>query len=427
MYAVLIHLGRAVEFPSLNERIQIADLWFVALGILWLWRRGWPFFSFLGREPWFVVLPLAFVFSLVHTVNMSKSLIALAGLVYVVLLYHCVTQVLTSKQQMVLFLTIWVVSSAILFCASLGSAMTFWIGGDASHSILSLYHHDPRAFDFPRIQGWFQSPTMYVSVMHVTLVFAAILLPATGRGIRTAIGIFIVVLLVHSLLTLSHGIAGLFLTAFLIALRGGGGTKWSAAKYVLGVACAGILVLYVLSVLFRIYPIHLETDRADQTVSIGISYAPSIYTVQYGAAISMGLEHPVIGQGIGTFRMLVSNYIDWNNAAPAFSSHSRPAQGYFWKPSYDPHNTYLGAFAEGGLLGFTAVVGVLLVISVRLIRFVRHSVDPFGGWCGWCVFAGYIGFLLNAFTMDMLLFRHLWVMLAVGAVAIRMAESTTHE
>lgn len=425
-YVVLLHLGETVEFPGFNSRIQLADLWFILLVISWLWSGGLSALASLVKTRLFVVLPLAFTGSLIHSTDISKSLVAIAGMAYLILLYHIITQVIDSKKRVLALLSTWVGSSALLIVLSLGAAAAaFWNGAPAG---AWLYHYDPAAFDFPRIKGTFHSPTMYLSVMHVTLVFGAILLSTRFAGMtRVALQVVMVLVVFSSFFTLSHGVASLWLTAFLITLWAGGGVGWPTGRYLLGFGFTVFLVVNVLSVVFRIYPVQLQVDPANQVLAMRVSYVPSIYMVQYRAAIDMGLEHPLLGHGIGTFALLASRYIDWDRTESTFASHSDATRGYYWRPSFDPHSTYLGAFAEGGLVGLSAVVSVFAVVLWQLIRFVSKSSRTFWQWCGWCVCAGHIGFLLHGVTVDMLLFRHFWVMLAVGGVAIRLAERPSVE
>ena len=70
----------------------------------------------------------------------------------------------------------------------------------------------------------------------------------------------------------------------------------------------------------------------------------------------------------------------------------------------------------------TAVVWMLVAFLRRLRQFFKKEPDSFWRWCGFCIYAGYLGFLLHGLTVDMLFFRHLWIMLGIGTAMAQMAK-----
>jgi O-antigen ligase len=74
----------------------------------------------------------------------------------------------------------------------------------------------------------------------------------------------------------------------------------------------------------------------------------------------------------------------------------------------DPHNTYTGALAEYGLLGFLAIV--TLFINFIAMLFGRGKTKP--DILSYCLLAGLLGFLFNALFIDIMTMRHFWIFLA---------------
>jgi hypothetical protein len=172
-----------------------------------------------------------------------------------------------------------------------------------------------------------------------------------------------------------------------------------------------LLVIYMLGTHFVVVnrSSTLWKDRLDHSYFIDdviwssgdYVIVPTSYSLLRTTAVQAGLQNPVFGIGPGAhFR-----YVAALKKEGKFPAHFE---------NYDPHSVYLGAFATMGFAGLIAIIWITVYLWKKLV--IAHAVVenrplvPF-------LQATMLFMFLDGINMDILHFRHLWIILAlVGAI-----------
>lgn len=94
----------------------------------------------------------------------------------------------------------------------------------------------------------------------------------------------------------------------------------------------------------------------------------------WDTATSIWSEHPVTGAGLRSFPELRDGHapLGLNSS----SDTDQPGAGYVKQELLSPHNQYLLVLSEQGLLGATALVGLLATVALGTLQRVRRSTTP---------------------------------------------------
>jgi O-antigen ligase len=125
----------------------------------------------------------------------------------------------------------------------------------------------------------------------------------------------------------------------------------------------------------------------------------------------------------------------WRDGVDIMKHHPVLGVGYFnWLPYYDeyygawlggrrfvqlPHNIFVQAGAEGGLLGLGLILGLIastFVVNRQTRRIAERNGDTFVAWTSRGFDAGMIGFLISAQFVTVLYYPYLWIALAMTAM-----------
>ena len=119
-------------------------------------------------------------------------------------------------------------------------------------------------------------------------------------------------------------------------------------------------------------------------------------------------DYPLFGVGVGAFHEYIKHEFPYARA-------------------HEMHNTYLGVWAEEGILGLAMLLLILIQIA-REAWFVVHSRDPYLRRVGTAVSMGILLNLVFGLTHFGLRNRHLWMamaqLVAIGAIARKTASSS---
>lgn len=125
---------------------------------------------------------------------------------------------------------------------------------------------------------------------------------------------------------------------------------------------------------------------------------PTSYAVLRKSAIQAGLENPIFGYGPGSHKF----YVKELKKKDQYPKHII---------NYDPHSLFLGPFAELGVPGFLAVIWIFICIWQMLIKSVRHR--NINSYFNHSLVAALLFMTLDGINMDILHFRHLWILFAI--------------
>jgi hypothetical protein len=147
------------------------------------------------------------------------------------------------------------------------------------------------------------------------------------------------------------------------------------------VASAGLLYA---AMRVRVFPLSAESPY--------LNMGPSPYVLCHRAAAKAFSQHPFVGVGLESFGMVWPSVVDTALLMRTFSPDEAVARAAF-----DPHSTYLGYAAEGGVFGILVLVG----LGLMALRAARTQRPPFLGLVLFAMVAG--------LTMDVLTNREIFL------------------
>jgi len=430
IYILLLPLTGVAHFKLGPKRIGYIDFIFVIVLVLWLLKylSGKVQFQRSSLELPLLLLLVSFSCSFINSRNLFDSLIELAGLIYLILLFLLVINVVSNQQKFCYILRLFLFVSTVVSLGGLFFFALALISGETSRflfytTIESVAHH------FPRIRFTFEGPNMMATYLHVSIIAGIILfILEKNRNARFLITSCIIIILIAAIFTGSRRFTGLLLTAFIILCWYGKGKVISVLKYVF---LFGFIVFFIASLVTSIwvlFPLEITKDVDAKTVGLQVHRAYSIHFLQLSTALLMFKQHPLIGVGFGTYHRHFKDYVDWQWARSSLGFAAYPeliAPVEDKTLILDPHSLCLGTLAETGIIGFVGLLYFLIAYFIMLKKKIK-GYSRKGNLrtiaCG-CLLAGFIGFLLNGIVTDILSMRHFWFMLALGVIAGRLNET----
>ena len=136
---------------------------------------------------------------------------------------------------------------------------------------------------------------------------------------------------------------------------------------------------------------------------------------EMAAALTVFLEHPVIGVGPGQYARFYS--ADYHDRF-SFRDLPRPRRA---------HNLFLEMAAETGIVGLTVFVWLLWVLSSGLLRERRRwlSIDPDKAHIATALFFSVLAYVATGLFLHLAYERYLWFLLGVSGAALRLTNDET--
>lgn len=131
-------------------------------------------------------------------------------------------------------------------------------------------------------------------------------------------------------------------------------------------------------------------------------------TYIYQVALKTFLANPLLGGGLGSFNASMQQFLGPNQAGT----------------TYKAHNEYLHILAEMGLLGLTALLGLLLMSFYNISKLIKISTkDSYLHWWGLGVLAGFLGMLAHIFVESSFFgyqfFIIFWIVMGLGYLSLK--------
>lgn len=422
LYVILMPFLDYFIFTFCNKKILYADFVFLLLFVVWVskYALGKIKIDFVHLKFSLVLLPVLFSFSFLNSSSLLSTVAEMLSLVYLVLLFIVVINIINNYQKLRLVLFLYVITSTVLSLVGLGLLIKAMILRDLrTTAFLGYGTMESMAHHFPRIDLAFESANMALAYLHVALVFGIILfLTEKKKAFRTFIALSLVIMLSAAFFTGSRRFTGLILSLFLIVCWYGRGKISSMLKYSFFLGFLAFLAVSIVTTIWVVFPLKVARDEVAKSISIKADYSYSIHYLLPAVSLHMFKEHPFVGIGFGTFNKNFKEYVDWDWLKSSFGFEAYPRYVELVrdkKLNFDPHSLFFGTLAETGLVGLCALVYFLIVYGTSLaVRFKASRPDSFDKVLSGCLLAGFIGFILNALTLDILSMRHFWFMLAVG-------------
>lgn len=406
------------------NKLQYSDFIFLALLPSWVvkvFSEGR--FRTLSRNGIYrllIVLLTAVWCSISNSVNFFASIVDWLGLAYLVLLFIVTTDLINSCGRLKRLMFVYSVSAVIVALAGLAAFLKSGGSMSASGSSHLLYHHpaESSVLFFSRIQSFFYTPNMFAIYEHTALAVIMALffwLKSQGSPLLPRILLLIGagIIFISVFFAGSQTFAGILLSLFIMSwlFRGklAAFMRYAVFLIVMAAAC-----LAICATLWMIYPLKVTHDPKEELLNVNINVAYSHHVIPSFYALSMFREHPFLGVGAGTFTGQYPKYVDFKIEKNSCLRMKEPI-GYV----LDPHNTYTGLLAEWGIIGLSALIGVFIALIRMLILSYKRNESLLSDGARFSLLAGFIGFLFNALFIDVVMMRHLWLMMAIIFIVCR--------
>jgi O-antigen ligase len=149
-----------------------------------------------------------------------------------------------------------------------------------------------------------------------------------------------------------------------------------------------------------------QTTNVQRSLVVDTSFRGRF--VENVTALHMFEDHPVLGVGSGNFP---TRYADYSTFT-----------GREWRPVRKPHNLYLEAFAETGVVGGTVFV-LFIWLTVSGVWRARRQVDPRALLLVEGAFAGLAGVLVTSLFLHGDFPSTLWTAIGLAWAAAAMART----
>lgn len=431
LYIVILPFSSNYSLLFINKRIQPSDLLFLLIFTVWSWhklKQKWSNRSSQENRTYLFVIIFLFVTlgSFVNSINWFHSICDWFGLLHLVILFFILTDVINTEIKLRRILIAYSSVSAFVALVGLGAFIQYLITRNPNvNSFLFYYSVESSVLFFPRIKSFFYTPNMFASFEHIGIatflgLFFLIKNGEKASNSRYLLLIAIFFLTVSIFLAGSQVFAGVLLTIFL-SLWLFGGKIMTAIRYVTFLLTVIVLIFAICATIWMIYPLKIGsvTQNRITNINLQINRAYSHHIIPSIYAISMFKKHPLLGVGIGTFSDQYPEYINLDIERWSGVRMKVPLDRVL-----DPHNTYSGALAEWGALGFIA----MSIMFFQFIRLLTICNKPAYGLLSdglrFSLLACFVGIVLNAIFIDIIMMRHLWVFLAIVFILfkIRMKE-----
>ena len=408
-YIFLLFMGTVFSLSLFGRQVQFADIFFVFILIeLVRSKRIHSFGNFLKSfqiAGLGLVSLLAWLFlSCIFSHNVIKSLVEFAAILYLGILYIWISAIDFDELQLKRLLRWWVYLSVVLCALTIISYIWYALSGQASLFIQPAPEMKS-VLPFARASALFYTPSMFATFLHVGIVFALALI--LSERCKVSYLFYLLTMLLCAILTESRILLGIFITIFLIILPVKKGIFVSIFKYIVLVCTVLLFIFVLISSIWCVFPAQIgQTDG----FSVDINTSPSPYAILNKASLKIIKENFWIGAGPGLYKRIMPSFINWEEAKETYR-----AKGFSDKNvALDPHNTYLGMAAESGVVSMIIFLIVIAGIAGLIRKGYLVSQDSFIKNLCYVSLCGAIGFMINAWYIDIITMRQFWLMLGLG-------------
>lgn len=261
----------------------------------------------------------------------------------------------------------------------------------------------------PRAAGPIGEENQFAEILLPLVPLGAVLIGSSrGPLQKVTLGVMLMLVLVGLALTFSRGtfVGLVVVVSMLVVLK-------VVRPAHLALLAAGVLLLFVLVPGFRgrISTVLATGETLARTSAQTEDTAILGRATEVAAAGLMFIDHPVIGVGLGNYRV---HYREYANRVP-FRVHSGERE---------PHNLYLGVAAETGIIGLVAVLGVFAATIRDLVR-VRRRLGlhrPHAWYLASAFLAVVGGQLTTGMFSHFSYIRYFWLFMALAAAAALLGD-----
>jgi len=320
------------------------------------------------------------------TILLSESIKFIIVAIYFYLGFNSIS----SSKEFTNLIYSWMIGLWITILVGIYIQINFLLGKNIEwHEILGDNSRFMGGFTDPNLAGTYLSISFFIVLIFIKLSKKKLL---KSIGFITLIFTFICIILTQSRGTfIGFGIASLLY--FILNIK-----KYYKSILILGIA--GItMFLIIVDFDFTCLDSSFSQSVIDRTYSV--INGQDQYIIRKNltiASFQIGLDNPVLGVGKGNFRKVSKPYLDKLFNGEQSKEHLTA----LWSI---PHNTFMGIFAEMGLIGIILFCSIFLILVKNLLR-NRNELNIILLFALICV-------LIQSLSICLENFRGLWLFMGI--------------
>ena len=344
----------------------------------------------------------AFAIATFISPQFTRSVIKTLATAYLVGLCVLTFNLIDNQERMRQTTRVWLFASIIPLVLGLIALALFYSSPTSSLLPYLTYHYGAVPVgNYPRLNSTFVSASMFCNFVNVQVVL--LLVARHKNWIGTAFfWTMFAATAVCAIFTISSGLGAIFLAI--------GIWVWYSSTNLFirrSALLTGIFVCVIsLGASFIALQPHSTAPYSIQVPVVNLTVYPSARLLVWGEATGKFFEHPIFGNGPG----LPSAAVRFENTEGTFSLLT------------DAHNSFLSVAAQTGIIGFIAMIGLVIYLLRLGFKNTANKTLRMG-----FAIAFLTAFVIQGLTSAFEDARHLWVlmgMLVAAATLERQIEST---
>jgi O-antigen ligase len=409
LYIIAIPFQKIIWLPIVNNKIQIPEIIFVILILLFIPKLKWADWKNIKMTTLDKAIML---WLLIGTINLFiffnvTTFVELSGQFYLFCLYFLIQFIFFNskpKEIELFFTTAFLLQLALII-------ITLFIGlilltQYINIGVFQIFYSYPYFGNIYRLKVLTNEPVMLVSILSIPFWIITVLMKRKIEMIPIKKwGVILLLILTGLMLSGTFGKSLPFMLAILFIYF----ITYLKNKNKGTIFIKIIASFLILSSIFLTHVIVSKKPfREKEVYGLAIPFLKiadfylykSWYYVQKENAIKEFIEHPYFGCGGG-------------NLLNVINLKYKKTEETILRPAYDPLSTYTGILAEYGILGFLALLFLIFTIYKEVLRL------PDSNGLKWIFIFSFTYFMLEAISTDIQNFRHLWILLGFFGVTVR--------
>jgi len=410
LYTLSIGLIHFWKLPLFNRRIQLPEIIFITLFSIWIFLVAVKKLSFprWGKLEFALLLCLLAQIISAAWHNSVTTWLEVAGFIYIMFIFR------VFKDGFSLSSVTWTMISKVLIGAGVIHAalgLSGWVLAYFDiHTGMALEKEItfPYFNNFPRATAFMISPNL----LHNLLAICLLLFPFSFSQItlsRPQKIIIYALVIVGIMVCISKNSILLIMALMYLWMSQHSLSKFRQSMMIISIFI--LFLVYTVGTHFIVLPKEsvpwahrneqpfFDTKPAYESNQFVV--VPTCYWVLKKTSLAAFIESPLTGVGPGLHNDFIKK-LKKENQYPLNLN------------NYDPHSTFLGALAETGIIGFLALMYLVYHIWKILFRNNTRDVETSPRQASFQ--ACFLFMALDAINMDILHFRHLWILAALVVI-----------
>jgi len=407
LYIIAIPFQKIIWLPIVNDKIQIPEIIFVILILLFIPKLKWANWKNIKMTALDKAIMLWFLIGIINLIihfNVTTFL-ELSGQFYLFCLYFLIQFIFFNSQakEIELFLAKAFITQLAIIIITLFIGLTL-LTQDINIGVFQIFYSYPYFGDLYRLKVLTNEPVMLVSILSIPFwIITAIINGKIKTNSINKRALILLIIIIGLMLLGTYGKSLPFILAILILYFN---TLVKNKKIIFVSLFASFLIIS--SILLTHIIVTQKPFREKEVYGLAIPFLKidnyylykSWYFVQKDNALKEFIEHPYFGCGGGNLLNVIN--LKYKKMEETIS-----------RPAYDPLSTYTGILAEYGISGFLTLLFLMFTIYKEVIRL------PDSNSLKWIFICSFSYFMLEAISTDIQNFRHLWILLGFFGVTVR--------